>query len=191
MRDKTEYIIAISGASGVLYSKKLFDTLRENGSIVHLIISTQAKKILKSELGLSCSYFQKAGAVIHNNSQLNDKIASGSFRHNGMVIVPSSMGCIGRIASGVSTDLTTRAADIALKERMTLISVPRETPYNTIHLKNMLTLSEAGAIILPASPGFYRKPKTIDDLSSFLVDKILLNLHVEKRILPTWKPEKD
>jgi 4-hydroxy-3-polyprenylbenzoate decarboxylase len=106
-----------------------------------------------------------------------------------MIIIPASMGCIGRIASGISTDLIVRAADVALKEKFPLICVPRETPYNVVHLKNMLTLSEAGAIILPASPGFYHRPKSIEDISSFIVDRVLASLNVKKRFLSTWKPE--
>ncbi len=188
MKDKPEYIVAISGASGAIYSKRLFDTLIEKGAKIHLIVSKEGKKILKNEIGITCSYFNKAGVSVHDNSQLNDKIASGSFRHNGMIIIPASMGCIGRIASGISSDLITRAADVALKEKFTLILVPRETPFNTIHLKNMLTLSEAGVVILPASPGFYFKPKTMDDIASFVIERVLFHLNIKKRILPTWEP---
>ncbi len=184
-----EYIIAITGASGVIYSKKLFDSLINSKTRVHFVISENGKEILKNELNLSFSYFEKEGVAIYDNSQLNSKIASGSFRHNGMVIIPASMGCIGRIASGVSVDLITRAADVALKEGFPLICVPRETPYNTIHLKNMLALSQAGAVILPASPGFYHQPKTIDDISDFIVDRVLGHLSIKQRILPVWEPD--
>ena len=183
-----EFVLAITGASGVIYSKKLFDLLKEREARIHLIISEEGKKILKSELGLSCSYFKREGVTIYDNSQLNNQIASGSFRHNGMVIIPASMSCIGRIASGVSKDLITRTADVALKEGFDLICVPRETPYNAIHLKNMLTLLNAGAVILPASPGFYHKPKSLDDISAFIVDRILSHLKIKKGILPVWEP---
>ena len=189
MTNQQEYIIGISGASGVIYSKKLFDALIEEGAKIHLVVSDEGKNILKYELGLTCSYFNKNGVTLHDNYKLNDILASGSFRHKGMVIIPASMGCIGRIASGISTDLIVRAADVALKEKFPLICVPRETPYNVVHLKNMLTLSEAGAIILPASPGFYHRPKSIDDISSFIVDRVLASLNVKKRFLSTWKPE--
>jgi len=189
LTNQQEYIIGISGASGVIYSKKLFDALIEEGAKIHLVVSDEGKNILKYELGLTCSYFNKNGVTLHDNYKLNDILASGSFRHKGMVIIPASMGCIGRIASGISTDLIVRAADVALKEKFPLICVPRETPYNVVHLKNMLTLSEAGAIILPASPGFYHRPKSIDDISSFIVDRVLASLNVKKRFLSTWKPE--
>jgi 4-hydroxy-3-polyprenylbenzoate decarboxylase len=183
-----EFIIAITGASGALYAKKLFDSLIENKARIHLLISDNGKRIIKSELDLSSSYFEKEGVVIHDHSQLNSKIASGSFRHNGMVIIPASMGCIGRIASGVSEDLITRSADVALKEGFSLICVPRETPYNTIHLKNMLALSQAGAVILPASPGFYHNPKNLDEISAFIVSRILCQLNIKQNLLPTWEP---
>jgi 4-hydroxy-3-polyprenylbenzoate decarboxylase len=189
LTNQQEYIIGISGASGVIYSKKLFDALIEEGAKIHLVVSDEGKNILKYELGLTCSYFNKNGVTLHDNYKLNDILASGSFRHKGMVIIPASMGCIGRIASGISTDLIVRAADVALKEKFPLICVPRETPYNVVHLKNMLTLSEAGAIILPASPGFYHRPKSIEDISSFIVDRVLASLNVKKRFLSTWKPE--
>lgn len=189
MTNQQEFIIGISGASGVIYSKKLFDALIKEGAKIHLVVSEEGKNILKHELGLTCSYFNKNGVTLHDNYKLNDILASGSFRHKGMVIIPASMGCIGRIASGISTDLIVRAADVALKEKFPLICVPRETPYNVVHLKNMLTLSKAGAIILPASPGFYHRPKSIDDISSFIVDRVLASLNVKKRFLPTWKPE--
>lgn len=191
MKDRNEYILAITGASGVIYSKKLFDFLIEKKAIVHFIISEEGKNIFQNELGLSYSYFKKNGAIVYDNSKMNYKIASGSFRHNGMIIIPASMGCIGRIAAGVSTDLITRTADVALKEKLSLICVPRETPYNAIHLKNMLTLSTAGAVILPASPGFYHKPKTIDDIADFMVDRVLCHLNLKTRILPAWEPEDD
>ena len=183
-----EFIIAITGASGAIYSKKLFDSLIDSKTRIHLIISENGKKILKNELNLPCSYFEKEGVSIYDNSQLNSKVSSGSFRHNGMIIIPASMGCIGRIASGVSEDLITRSADVALKEGFSLICVPRETPYNTIHLKNMLALSQAGAVILPASPGFYHKPKNLNDISDFIVDRVLVHLNIKQRILPTWEP---
>jgi 4-hydroxy-3-polyprenylbenzoate decarboxylase len=189
LTNQKEYIIGISGASGAVYSKKLFDALIDERAKIHIVISEEGKKILKHELGLTCSYFDKNGVTLHDNYQLNDILASGSFRHEGMVIIPASMGCIGRIASGISTDLIVRAADVALKEKFPLICVPRETPYNVVHLKNMLTLSEAGAVILPASPGFYHKPESIDDISSFIVDRVLASLNVKKRLLPAWKPE--
>lgn len=191
MKNKKEYILAITGASGALYAKKLFDFLIEKKATVHFIISEQGKNILKKELGLSYSYFKKDGVIAYDNSKMNYKIASGSFRHNGMIIIPASMGCIGRIAAGVSSDLIIRTADVALKEKLSLICVPRETPYNAIHLKNMLTLSTAGAVILPASPGFYHKPKTIDDISDFIVDRVLGHLNLKTRILPAWEPKKN
>ena len=105
-----------------------------------------------------------------------------------MVVVPASMGTIGRIASGISGTLIERTADVALKEKKKLIIVPRETPFSSIHLKNLLTLDQAGALIMPASPGFYQNPKTVDDLVDFVVSRILDHLGVEQELLPPYAP---
>ena len=116
-------------------------------------------------------------------------IASGSFPADGMVIVPASMGTIGRIASGVSETVIERAADVCLKERVKLVVVPRETPLSTIHLRNLTLLDQAGALILPASPGFYNKPQGIGDLVDFVVARILKQLGVDQDLIPSYKPE--
>jgi 4-hydroxy-3-polyprenylbenzoate decarboxylase len=112
--------------------------------------------------------------------------ASGSFRHDGMVIIPCSMGTLGRIAGGISNDLTTRSADVCLKERRKLILVARDTPLSLIHLRNMVTVTEAGAIVLPASPAFYNQPKTIDDLVDTVIARVLQNLGIPQDIQPEW-----
>ena len=117
--------------------------------------------------------------------------ASGSYVHDGMVIVPCSMGTVGRIASGVSDDLITRAADVCLKENRRLVIVPRETPLNLIHLRNLTTLAEAGATILPAMPSFYHDPKTIEDLVDTVVSRILQNLGLPQTLTKPWQAEED
>lgn len=168
-------ILAVTGASGAIYAKLLIEklgTLNKQCNNKAIVFSQIAKSISIQELGNSIE-FEKQG---FNEYQFNDfyaPFASGSSSYNTMIICPCSMGTIGRISSGVSSDLITRAADVFLKERKKLIIVPREAPYNTIHLKNMLTLTEAGAIICPASPSFYSNPRTIDELSQTIVDRII------------------
>ncbi|MEE8484464.1 MAG: UbiX family flavin prenyltransferase, partial [Nitrospinota bacterium] len=161
-------VLAVSGASGAVYAKDLFERLHEAGIEIHLVITDTAKKIMRSELGITEDFFDKGNVTVHDNSNLEVPIASGSFLTAGMVVAPCSMGCLGRIASGVSATLIERAADVHLKERRPLILVARETPLSDIHLENMLRLSRAGATIMPASPAFTHGPKTIGELSAFI-----------------------
>jgi len=180
-------IIAITGASGALYAKHLFEFLYKNGVELHIVITENAKLIMKDEVGIDEKYFKKKNISIYENSNLNVKIASGSFRFDGMVVIPASMGTLGRIANGYSNNLISRVADVALKERRKLIIVPRETPLNDIHINNMLTLSRAGAVILPASPAFYHKPKSIDDIAKFIVSRVLNQLGIENDLIQPYK----
>ncbi len=182
-------IVGITGASGAVYGKRLFDFLYENGYQVHLLVTRQGVQILKEEMDLSLDYFMKEGVFYYENENLNVKIASGMFPCIGMAIVPASMGTIGRIAAGTSQDLVSRVADVALKEKEKLILVPRETPIHQIHLQNMLTLSRAGAFIIPASPGFYCRPQKIEDLVDFVVARILKSLGIDHDLLAPWEPQ--
>lgn len=135
------------------------------------------------------AYFQESAEKIECLDRANffTPPASGSFRHDGMVIVPCSMGTIGRIANGISDDLVTRSADVCLKEKRKLILVIRETPLNLVHLRNLTQLAEAGATILPACPGFYYNPKTVEDLADTIVARILQNLDFEQKVMPQWR----
>jgi len=180
------FIIAITGASGACYAKRLFDVLKETSEL-HLIISERGVELLKIELGLKASYFAGESVTLYKNSKINTCIASGSFHTDGMVVVPASMGTVGRIASGVSTTMVERAADVILKEKRKLIIVPREAPFSTIHLKNLLALDQAGAHILPASPGFYSGQKTFEDLVDFVVARILDQLDVDQDLMAPYK----
>ncbi|NIQ03579.1 MAG: UbiX family flavin prenyltransferase [Nitrospinaceae bacterium] len=182
------FVIAITGASGVCYAKRLFDVLQPQAEL-HLIISERGGELLNLELGLTSKYFAKENVTVHKNSKINASIASGSFPVDGMVVIPASMGTLGRIAAGTSESLIERAADVALKERNQLILVPRETPFSQIHLKNMLTLDRAGAMILPANPGFYQNPKSVDDLVDFVVARVLDQLNVAHHLTQPYKPE--
>ncbi len=173
-KKERKIILAITGASGSTYAQKLLSKLEalENGpEEIAVIFSDTAKEIWKAETGKK--FVSKNPAKEFDNKSFNAPFASGSSRYDTMIICPSSMGTLGRIATGTSDDLIARSADVILKERRRLILVPRETPYSLIHINNMKTLTLAGAIICPASPSFYSKPKTIDELVMTVVDRII------------------
>jgi 4-hydroxy-3-polyprenylbenzoate decarboxylase len=167
-------ILAITGASGAIYAKLLLaklSSLKNPPEEIAVIFSETAKEIWESETG--SEYVPELPAKEFNNDSFYAPFASGSSQYDTMIICPASMGTTGRIANGTSDDLIARAADVILKERRRLIIVPRETPYNYIHIKNMETLSLAGAIICPASPSFYRKPETVNEIVMTVVDRII------------------
>ena len=180
------FVLAITGASGVCYGKRLFDCLKSQAE-VHVVISERGAELLKIELGLKTSYFKGNNVVLHKTSKINTSIASGSFKLDGMVIVPASMGTIGRISAGVSGNLIERVADVMLKEKRKLIVVPREAPFSTIHLKNLLSLDQAGALILPASPGFYQGQNSVENLVDFVVARIMDHLGVDQDLMPPYE----
>ncbi len=180
------FVLAITGASGAAYAKRLFDCLKGNAEL-HVVVSDRGVELLHLELGLKTSCFAGENVTLYKNTRVNTSIASGSFPLDGMVIVPASMGTIGRIAAGVSGTLIERAADVMLKEKRKLIVVPRETPFSTIHLKNLLALDQAGALILPASPGFYQGQKTMQDLIDFVVARILDQLGMPQDLLAPYQ----
>jgi 4-hydroxy-3-polyprenylbenzoate decarboxylase len=170
---KRKIVIAITGASGSVYALKLIEKLcRLNNppEEIGVIFSDNGREIWESETGQK--FIAAFPAKEYNNKTLHAPFASGSSLFDSMIICPASMGTIGRIANGTSVDLISRTADVMLKERRKLIIVPRETPYNLIHLNNMRTLTMAGAIICPATPSFYSNPKTIEDLVMTVVDRI-------------------
>lgn len=167
-------IVAITGASGSIYARKLLEALgrvTNPPEEIAVIFSDTAKKIWEYETGEK--YTATAPEKEFTNNNFFAPFASGSSGYDTMIVCPASMGTAGRIASGVSDDLITRAADVMLKERRRLILVPRETPYNLIHIRNMESLTLAGAVICPATPSFYSKPETIDDLVMTVVERIL------------------
>ena len=180
------FILAITGASGVCYAKRLFDVLKDRSEL-HIVISERGVELLRLELDLKVSYFSGKNVTFYKNSKINTCIASGSFHTDGMIVVPASMGTIGRIASGVSSTMVERAADVILKEKRKLIVVPRETPFSTIHLKNLLILDEAGTHVLPASPGFYSGQKTLEDLVDFVVARILDLLDMDHDLMDPYQ----
>lgn len=176
------YVVAFTGASGVVYGVRLVEQLLERDYEVHLITSDPAKIVLNQEMGWDFTepaekvfrqYFPHGKLFIYDNSDIAAPVASGSFLIDGMIVIPCTMSTISAITNGISKNLLERAADVMLKERRPLIVVPRETPLSTIHLRNMLALSEMGVYVVPAMPAFYNFPKSIDDMVDFIVGKVL------------------
>ena len=167
-------IVSITGASGAIYAKCLLDSLvkmKDQYEAVGVVMSDNAKIVWETEL--DNKEYTNYPFNFYDKNDFNAPFASGSAQYNTMIVVPCSMGMLGRIASGVSDDLSTRAADVILKERRKLILVARETPYNLIHIKNMETVTLAGGIICPATPSFYSKPQTMEEIAMTVVNRIL------------------
>jgi flavin prenyltransferase len=163
-------VIAGTGASGAIYLQRLLTQIDCVQNELHLVLSSFAKQVIHDELG---ELHVPAGVHEHNDRSMNVPFASGSTHFEAMVIVPCTMGTLGRIAAGTSDSVIHRAADVFLKEKRKLILVPRETPWNLIHIRNCATLLEAGAIILPASPSFYSKPASVEEVADTIVHRIL------------------
>jgi len=171
---KQKIIIAVTGASGAIYTKVLFDKimqLKTQIDEVAVLMSDNAKLVWDIEL--ENANYKNYPFNFYTKMDFMAPFASGSSNYKTMIICPCSMGTMGRIATGISNDLTTRSADVILKERRKLIIVARETPYNLIHINNMKKITEAGGIICPATPSFYSKPKTIEEIAGTVVDRVL------------------
>ena len=194
-------VVAITGASGQPYGKRLVEALIELDCPVYLLVSDAARLVMDAEMGMKVP---KSGSPVsalfgksaekkvkyYNNTDLAASVASGSHRTAGMVICPCSTGTLGSVANGVTRNLIERAAEVTLKERRKLILVPRETPFSTIQLENMHKLSLAGAVILPAAPGFYHKPLKIEELVDFIVARVLDQLGLEHQVGKRWGNKK-
>jgi 4-hydroxy-3-polyprenylbenzoate decarboxylase len=182
-------LVAITGASGALYAQRLLDNLDPTAHEVHVVLSNYAQQVIAEELpgGLRLP----AGARMHSLKSMNAPFASGSNPPDAMVVIPCTMGTLGRIAHGYSEDVLLRAADVALKERRKLILVPRETPLSLVHLKNMELLLLAGATILPANPSFYAGPKSIQEVADTVVARVLDHLGVPNELVARWAEEKE
>ena len=186
-------VVGITGASGSVYGKRLIEVLAEKGFKLSVIATDKGKQVFNYELSLEIDSFVKELNEKYNNIKLEDNnnlfagVASGSHGFDAVIIVPCSMGTLAEISYGLSRNLLSRAADVALKENKKLILVPRETPLNTIHLENMYILSKEGATIIPAMPGFYNHPESIDDLVNFQVGKILNYLNIDNNLFERWE----
>jgi len=193
--------IAVTGASGALYATRTMAALLERGCHLELVISDYGRRLLRDELGDAAAVdrlleylVSKYGDDVRNgtytlysNRDLGARIASGSQGCEAMVVVPCSMKTLAGIANGLSRNLVERAADVMLKERRTLIIVPRETPMSLPQLRNMVLAAEAGAMMMPAMPAFYQMPKTLDELADFMAGKILSALRFDHELYPSWK----
>jgi len=186
---RLKILVAITGASGALYAQRLLDNLDPRAHEIHVVQSRYAQLVIAGELpgGLKLP----AGAKLHNLKSMNAPFASGSNPPDAMVVVPCTMGTMGRIAHGYSEDVLLRAADVVLKERKRLILVPRETPLSLVHVKNMELLLQAGATILPANPGFYSKPNTVQDVVDTVVARVLDHLGLPQKLVPRWAEERE
>lgn len=199
MHSKKKLVVGITGASGAIYAQRFLKFAAPQCERIYLTMSEQAFQVARTELKIPISreQFDLAGWLgepIDNIELLSERDfftppASGSFRHDGMVIVPCSMGTVGRIANGISNDLVTRAADVCLKERRPLVVVPREMPWNVIMLRNLTTLAEAGTTVLPACPAWYHNPNSLEELADTVVARILQVLGFEQNLMKQWMVE--
>ncbi len=197
--NQKKIVVAITGASGSIYGIRLARALASLPVRVFLAVSPSGLKVMTYETGYESGMFEmflrKSGAIFHKSAKIDELrpddfsalIASGSFRHDGMVIAPCSMNTLAAIANGITGNIIHRAADVCLKERRPLVLLPRETPFSLIHLKNMVRAAEAGAVIMPPSPGFYTRPATIDDLVDGIVARILDHLGFAHDLSPRWE----
>ena len=197
MTTSENLVVAMTGASGVAYGVRLLEVLLDAGRTVHLTISPAAAIVIREELDrvVSVDSFEPAALLgdrdtsrlrYHHHRDFSAGIASGSFLTGGMAVCPCSMGTLASVAHGISTNLIHRAADVHLKERRKLVLVPRETPLGVVQLRNMTAVAEAGAIVLPAMPGFYRKPKSVSDLVDFVVGRVCDQLGVSHELMKRW-----
>jgi flavin prenyltransferase len=182
-------IVAITGGSGVIYGIKMLEILRSLEVEAHLVISKWGEINVKIETNKTVEYVKSLATKCYDNDNMAAAISSGSFKMDGMAIVPCSMKTLSSIASGYEDSLISRSAGVCIKESRRLVIVPRETPLSKIHLGNMIKLVETGAVILPATPGFYHKPKSIDELIIHIVGKVLDQFGIRHNIFRRWGAE--
>lgn len=186
---KKRVLVCLTGASGAIYGVRLLRALKSEGHEVHIIISKWGEETLKYETGITAETLEKEADYFYDEYDLAAGPASGTFPLDSMVVIPCSMKTLAGIAHGYADNLIARAADCSLKERRKLIIVPRESPLNLIHLRNMATVTEAGAIVIPASPAFWTKPKTIEELVDSVVERVLAHIGVPQDSAAQWTGE--
>ncbi len=179
------FVIAVTGASGAIYARRLLEELKQSGHDVFLLISDEAKNVIEQE-GESSERLEQLASHTFSEHDLDSPVSSGSVKTAGMIVIPCSMKTLACIAHGMADNAITRAADVTLKERRPLVLVPRETPLSVIHLRNMLRVAEAGAVVLPAMPAFYTKPRTIEDMVEFIVGRVLDVFGVPHNLFRRW-----
>jgi 4-hydroxy-3-polyprenylbenzoate decarboxylase len=180
-------VVGVSGGSGVVYGIRFLEVVRDLGIETHAIVSPAAKVTIKIETNYDPEKVESLASKSYRFNDVAASVSSGSFKTDGMVIMPCSMKTAGGLAAGYADNLVLRAAEVTMKERRPLIIVPRETPLTTLHLRNLLTLSEAGVIVVPAMPAFYHNPKNIQDIIDHLVGKVLDLLRVEHNLFKRWQ----
>ncbi|XEC97659.1 UbiX family flavin prenyltransferase [Paenibacillus tarimensis] len=197
----SRWAVGITGASGSIYGVRLCEVLLKAGLHIHLVVTEAGWRVLKEELGWETArrqgaieekfgpYMNSGALTFHPNADIGAAIASGSYRMDGMVVIPCSMGTLASIAHGMSNNLLTRAADVVLKEGRKLLIVPRETPLHAIHLENMLKLARLGVKIIPAMPAFYYKPQSMNEMIDFMVGKVLDNMALDHNLYRRWGDE--
>lgn len=187
MEENFKLIVGITGSSGVIYGIKLLEVLKKYNIETHLVLSQWAIKNIEIETEENVNTINKLSKHTYQENDMAASISSGSFKTNGMVIIPCSMKTLSSIANGYDDNLISRAASVTIKENRKLVIVPRETPLSTIHLANMLRLSEIGVVILPAMPGFYHKPKTIEEMILHIVGKTLDQFDIRNDTFTRWQ----
>lgn len=180
-------IVGISGASGAVYGVEMLKALKAAGIETHLVITKSAQITLAHETPYSITQVQQMADHLHSVSDMSASIASGSFKTAGMIVAPCSMRSLAEIATGNTTSLLTRAADVVLKERRRLVLMVRETPLHSVHLRNMLTLSDMGAIIAPPVPAFYSKPDSLEQMVAHTVGRVLDLFEIEHALVKRWQ----
>jgi len=183
-------IVGITGASGAQYAVALLRNLQKSGVKVVLIVSEHGKELIHYETTHSLEEIKKLADEVYDNTALDAPVSSGSQKYEAFIIVPCSLSTLSKIACGIADNLITRTASVSLKEKRKLILVPRETPLSAIQLENMQKLATLGTVIMPAMPGFYHKPKSVDDLVDFIIGKILEQLGIEHNLYEEWDPKK-
>ncbi len=186
MNTPDRLIVGISGASGVIYGVRMLEVLRDLGIEVHLVMSKSAELTLAYETNLKVAAVKGLASVVYRNADLGAAISSGSFRTRGMIVAPCSIRTVSEIASGVTSTLLSRAADVVLKERRRLVLMVRESPLHTGHLRTLVQASEAGAIIAPPLPAFYAKPATIDDIVDHTIGRALDLFDLDAGLVKRW-----